>query len=663
MPSELLETILGWVAAHPGWMGFFIFVTAMSEAVALFGLLVPGAMLMFGFGALISLGYLEFWPAYAWAATGGLLGDCASFWMGRFFHQQLRRLWPFSRHPDMLARSEIFFQRHGGKSLLLGRFFGPVRGVIPAVAGMLDLSFCRFLLVSTIAVILWAPAYLLPGVVFGASLELASQVAFRLVVLILLLIVLLWLTVHLVLWLFRFMHPRFRAWWQAYYDWSHDRPVLGYVNASLLDPAQKEWRALAVVALALLSGAIVVAFVLNAVDRELPTPLDRSLYRFLQDLRTPLADSLMVYITELADSPVKLVLATAVFLWLYWRRAYSAAFHWLIALGFTVSTTELLKWIFGVERPMEMYRSISSYAFPSNHAAMSTVLFGFLAVLIARETAWERRWIPYLGAALVVIPIAFSRLYLGAHWLSDILAGVSLGLVWVSLVGLTYNRRSSRPVNRGGLLAVSVASILVSGIIYSGFYHELNLHRYQLHPQLQILTQEQWWQEAWRRLPHQRIDFRGEWQDPLSIQWAISRSDLEKRLENAGWHRAPVFTAQSTLMFLNPNASIEQVPVLPRVHDGRHEEVALIRPGEAPDTRLVLRFWDSGMRIENGGIPIWLGSLSRQELQRRMNFFAFAKDVANPPVAKDRLDGAWQGLRTRLVTPRDHSHHVMLVAD
>jgi len=191
----------------------------------------------------------------------------------------------------------------------------------------------------------------------------------------------------------------------------------------------------------------------------------------------------MVSFTELGDAPVKLALALTVFAWLLWRRARSAALHWLAALGFGLAITTLLKWLFQVPRPVAtLYNGIFSYAFPSNHAAMTTILFGFLAVLVARELPPARRWLPYLGATLLVVLIAFSRLYLGAHWLTDTLGGISLGAAWVALLGLAYSRHRSEPLSYRGLLGVSLVAVLAADVGYGILHQEQELARYQPQP-------------------------------------------------------------------------------------------------------------------------------------------------------------------------------------
>ncbi|MEE4378991.1 MAG: bifunctional DedA family/phosphatase PAP2 family protein [Candidatus Competibacteraceae bacterium] len=651
MTKELYDTLTQWVIAHPGWMGILVFLVALGESLAMVGLLVPGAMLMFGFGALIALGYLDFWTACGWAVAGAVIGDGISFWLGRTFHHRLQDLWPFTRHPEMFERGIDFFQRHGGKSVLLGRFFGPVRPVIPVIAGMLDMPSGRFLLVNIGSALLWAPAYLLPGMVVAFSLELAAQVAWRLVVLILLLIMLLWATIWLVRSVFRFLQPRVHDWLIAFSTWSQDRPVAGPVFKVLLRPAVSsagELRSLALLAALLLGCATLFSLLLAAAGQDLPTALDRNLYHFLHDLRTPWADDWMVYVTELGDYPVQLALAAAVLLWLYRNRAYSAAWHWLAALGFGLATNTLFKVLFRVERPVDIYHGIASYSFPSNHATSATLLFGFLAVLLARETTPERRWIPYLGAALLVILIAFSRLYLGVHWLTDTLAGVSLGLVWVSLLGLVHNRRPRRPLNRWGLVLISVVSLAVADLFYAGLRHQEDLRFYQPHTTVQTMTWKQWWQGDWQTLPANRSNWQGHSRQAMAFQWADSMARIERRLRNTGWQTPPAASALNAVQWLNPLTQVTDLMVLPRLHQGRAEKLVLVKPGPQPDTRWVLRFWDAGIRLRKENTPLWSGSLTLQKLERRADFLSFTVEIPYSQSPLTLVAAALTGLRQQI---------------
>lgn len=162
MDSTLLDPALGWIAAHPYWAYLIVALIAFCESLAIVGLIVPGALLLFGVGALIGSGELALWPTLISAAIGAILGDGISFWLGYHYRQHLADLWPFNRYPKLMARGIRFFERHGGKSILFGRFVGPVRPIIPAVAGMMHMSVPKYISINLLSAMAWAPAYLLP---------------------------------------------------------------------------------------------------------------------------------------------------------------------------------------------------------------------------------------------------------------------------------------------------------------------------------------------------------------------------------------------------------------------------------------------------------------------------------------------------------------------
>lgn len=112
---------------QPGWAGAVVFLMAFAESLAMVGMVVPGVAIMFAVGALIGSGALDFRVMVLWAVIGAVAGDGLSFWLGKKYQRQLTGMWPFSRHPAMLDKGIQFFQRYGGKSVVLGRFFGPVR--------------------------------------------------------------------------------------------------------------------------------------------------------------------------------------------------------------------------------------------------------------------------------------------------------------------------------------------------------------------------------------------------------------------------------------------------------------------------------------------------------------------------------------------------------
>lgn len=664
MHSEFVTSLFAWVTAHPGWMSAFIFFSAAAESLTIVGVIIPGALVMFSLGALIGLGHVEFWSAYWWSAAGAVVGDAISFWIGRVFHQGVRRVWPFNKHPEMITRSEDFFRKHGGKGVLFGRFFGPVRGTIPTVAGMMDMSWRDFMIANVVSAILWAPAYLIPGMAFGASLDIASRVAGRLVVLILIVAVMLWLTTWLVKHLVRLFQARAPGWVQGFYEWSQGRRFIGPVSASLLDPTRGEFRGLATLAVLLLGSVVLVSLSLKAVGQHLPSGLDQSLYHFFQELRMPWADAWMVFTASLGDFLVILPLSLVVLTWLLWQQRPIAAWHWLAALGFGMTTNLLFKWLLPVSNSAEIPQGIAGYSFPSSHTTLNTLVFGFLAVLIAHGVPLSRRWLVYLGAAFMIVPIAFARIYLGIHWLTDTVAGFCLGLIWVTVLGLAYNSHAKAvAVPWRGLLAYSLIALLAADLVYVSLQHSTNLQLHQRQPAVRTQAREYWLQGGWRQLPQQRLDFRGNRRQDFVLQWAGTREALQKRLQDAGWEVASPPSLRGILLCLSPQVELHELPVLPQIHDGSEDDLTMVRYANGKNTRWLLRFWDINVRLKEDSLPIWVGSVSQQKLEPRMQLFTLAVDDPQTRVPADLLTPAWKGLRVQTVRGSNPNERITLIAD
>src|SRR5690606_4817055 len=119
---------------------FSVFLISFIESLALAGIIVPGVLLLFLVASVA--GHLDFNLSTVLIAgfAGAVLGDGISFYLGRYFKDSIPRYWPFSRYPGALQSGRNFFNRHGGKSVMLGRFIGPIRPVIPLIAGMLGMS-------------------------------------------------------------------------------------------------------------------------------------------------------------------------------------------------------------------------------------------------------------------------------------------------------------------------------------------------------------------------------------------------------------------------------------------------------------------------------------------------------------------------------------------
>lgn len=165
--DDIVQPALAFIAGHAQWAAAVMFVAAFGESFAFLSLLFPGTTLLIAAGTLMSDGTLPYAPVLAGAVLGATLGDTVSYWIGRRFGAGIAALWPFSRNPELLPSGTRFFARHGGKSVFIGRFFGPLRAVIPLVAGVMQMPRRRFWFANVVSALVWAPMLLLIGDAVG----------------------------------------------------------------------------------------------------------------------------------------------------------------------------------------------------------------------------------------------------------------------------------------------------------------------------------------------------------------------------------------------------------------------------------------------------------------------------------------------------------------
>ncbi len=171
MMTELIALIGQWVTNYPLFSGAIVFAVAMVESLAIIGFIVPGVAIMFAIGALISSGTLELTSTVIWAAAGASTGDGLSFALGKHYKERLYKLPWLRKQPKLLDKGAIFFEKYGIFSILIGRFIGPIRAIIPLVAGMLDMPNKQYIPINLVASALWAPAYLFPGLIAGTAVS------------------------------------------------------------------------------------------------------------------------------------------------------------------------------------------------------------------------------------------------------------------------------------------------------------------------------------------------------------------------------------------------------------------------------------------------------------------------------------------------------------
>ncbi|MBU1187436.1 MAG: VTT domain-containing protein [Gammaproteobacteria bacterium] len=632
MESGWTALLLDWTGDNAGLLLVLVALGLCIESFAVIGVLIPGLMLVFMLGALVALGQLDGWLAWAVASAGCVLGDMLNYWLGRRWRHDLFSAWPLRRYPETIQQGQHFLQRYGGLSLFLGRYLGPLRSFMPVLAGSFGLRPVVAMPVIVFTALSWVALSMLPGILLGASLELAAAYTSRLALLLLLVCG----TLLLLIWLVRsgyLLAGRSNPWLlKRMLLWLRRHPRLGRWLLPLFEPLRGELLSVAMLGLLVLTGlAVLIVLSLYLLIGTGGSSVDLWLAAVLQDLRNPVSDAVWVALAVVSTWPCLLTLVMAMALWFALQRQSLSLWHWLIA----IAPLPLLAWLLQqllLLVPLWPAHLQPSHSFPDLNAAMLAATLMALPMLLARELpAWQRKWY-YLTVATLLSLLLIARLALGLAWLSALIVAVLLALIWVSLVGIAYRVRADRGH------AVFRHSLVFSLLLLLGAvgFNSLDYQRLRAQWRLPLigtaLAADVWRQHDWQRLPQWRSDVARAPVDRLNVQYAGDLSRLQQALLQSGWEP---LTATRWWEAFSPAPDLQQLPVYRLGYRGRSARLLLRqRHGEQ---QAVLRLWSSGwsLRTQTGNgeadsKPLWLGSLSLERPAARAFLFTFWRAEALP---------------------------------
>lgn len=551
MIASFFADLVAFIAAYPHLAYAAILLLALSESLPAIGVFIPGTAAILAVSALVPSGVVKLWPLLGAATIGAIIGDGLSFWIGYRYHHEILERWPLNRHPELIARSKEFFERHGDMSVFIARFTPGVRAFVPLIAGTLRMPARRFYAANILSALVWAPSHILPAVFVGAAFGLFGAAAKPLAILAVLAVIVIWTAIRLVRLVLRHGPPllsRLSAWLRvqaAAGDSRWHRMVL-----DLLDPTRPDARVVTLLALVLAGSAWLFFGILEDIVSGDPlVRVDTAIYQALQDLRTGPGDAIMLVITELGDTVVVLAITVAVSLWLLWQRNWRSAAYWLGAVGGASALNTAIKVALHRPRPTELlYSGWSAFSFPSGHSTVNLVLYGFLAFLIGRELRAVWRLPVVLVMLSMALLIAFSRIYLGAHWFSDVVGGLAFGTAWLTILVFFYLRKETRPVGAVGLIVVAGLALGLAGGWNVSRHHGLDMQRYAR--KTEAMARDAWLSTDRQRFPARRTGLSGEIEKPMTIQRAGSLPLIKQPLFRNDWRNGcqfngPVITSEA----------------------------------------------------------------------------------------------------------------------
>lgn len=611
----------------------FVLLVSCVESFALVGDLFPGAALVVLMGFLSAQGYFDPWSLLFFASAGALFGDLISYWFAssgrRFLSKENKIL-----KPDRLEEGERFFQKHGSKSVFLGRFIGSIRPIAPFIAGLEGQDKRTFLLWNITSAILWSIVHVglgfLSGVVtkeIGVWSTRTSLPLFSIFI---------WLAI--ILYIVKKSKPLFHFFHSILISVKKALVKNPDVQASIrnhplvfrLLKRRLERSAFSGLSLTLLTASFIYVIFLffgvvqHAIETDQVGATDIRLANFFFELRDPKLVSFFLWVTLLGKWQMVTSIAAVVSVFCIVRRRWMyVPALWLTLLGAALMNV-WGKVLFERPRPSVAYYIERSFSFPSGHATIAVALFGFLAYILLRETKRWRHKVPiFFGAALAILLIGLSRLYLGVHFFSDVWGGYLLGALWL-IIGMGVSEWLIR--RKVAILSVSfplkIRAIPVVLLVLEVFFYVAMGVRYA--PPLAdarvirkevVVVDDVLGAFAGGGLPRYSEMLRGGHQAPLSfIILARDMNDFVDAMGLAGWYLADAPNLETTKRLAKAavlDESYPTAPMTPSFWNAETHDLGFQKPTDSGSVRSRhhARFWDAGI-LTRDGYRVYVGTAS-----------------------------------------------------
>jgi membrane protein DedA with SNARE-associated domain/membrane-associated phospholipid phosphatase len=613
--TELTQGALDYIGSNPTLGVTAAFLIAMGEALLIIGLFVPSTATLIAIGGLVGLGKLPFWPVFIATFLGAVAGDAISFWVGYVFRDRLKEIWPFSHYRGLFEAGQAYFAKHGGKSVVIGRFIPGVKAVVPGIAGMMDMGVVRFQVLNVLSAIVWAAAHILPGISAGLALQWLGSISRRLAVALLVLLV----VMVAVVWLARaalriglaYLPDGFAL---ALHHTGLRHTRVGAFLQRLISPGEEDFRLFVVLNVVLASAiASCALLVQNLATRDSIAAFDRGISQFLQSVRTSWTDDLMVAVTLMSGLPVTIAMTIAAAAVLMVADRRRIAFGLIAAMAATLVFVLILTLIVPWSPPLA--GALIEGGLSRSHAALTAALLGVIGFIILRGVGPLAGRLVVAVCGCLIALVALSRMYIAAEWPSDVAAGLLFGAALTAIFALAFHDEEVSFSTAMSLAAASALAWLLVGTWKLSRDFADNPFFASQYVSRTIVMSTAWRDGGWSALSRRRIDLAGAAEEPMLLQWKGSLGSLQQALEARGWKGAPAWSIDALNGFAFPDTSATALPAVPKFHDGRREAFTALYPLDDGKSRLVLRVWPENVR-DPGGQPenLHVGAIVRERI-------------------------------------------------
>lgn len=259
---------------------------------------------------------------------------------------------------------------------------------------------------------------------------------------------------------------------------THTQPPMHTIVTWFLNRTTPKWFLVSAAVLVLGGTWLFFGMLEDVISGDPLVVVDAMVHDSIQSLRTPGVDRFMVVLTELGDVQVVLPVVLVALGWFIAHRLWRTAIYWLAAVGIAEALVKVIKLTLHRQRPGPLYAGVEQLSFPSGHATLSVVVYGFLAFLLAAGAPPRLRAFIVSVATVLIGAVASSRLFLGAHWMSDVLAGLSFGTAWIAALAIAYVYQRREPLRTGHFAVVVLATFVIAATAHVATSYAADLVRY-----------------------------------------------------------------------------------------------------------------------------------------------------------------------------------------